>query len=76
MGVNHPLNLNKTDMKIINDLLTAWGKGFITDDELIEMSDLATNEITVIKEKPNYDWDDDQVSNDWMNDLHETQYDY
>tara|TARA_R110000868_G_scaffold37667_2_gene132965 strand:+ start:247 stop:477 length:231 start_codon:yes stop_codon:yes gene_type:complete len=76
MGVNHPLNLNKTDMKIINDLLTAYSKGFITDDELIEMSDLATNEITVIKEKPNYDWDDDQVSNDWMNDLHETQYDY
>ena len=63
-------------MKIINDLLTAYSKGFITDDELIEMSDLATNEITVIKEKPNYDWDDDQVSNDWMNDLHETQYDY
>ena len=76
MGVNNPLNLNKTDMKIINDLLTAYSKGFITDDELIEMSDLATNEITVIKEKPNYDWDDDQVSNDWMNDLHETQYDY
>ena len=63
-------------MKIINNLLTAWSKGFITDDELIEMTDLATNEITVIKEKPNYDWDDDQVSNDWMNDLHETQYDY
>jgi hypothetical protein len=63
-------------MEIINNLLTAWSKGFITDDELIEMSDLATNEITVIKEKPNYNWDDDQVSNDWMNDLHETQYDY
>ena len=63
-------------MEIINNLLTAWSKGFITDDELIEMTDLATNEITVIKEKPNYDWDDDQVSNDWMNDLHETQYDY
>ena len=63
-------------MEIINNLLTAWSKGFITDDELIEMSDLATNQITVIKEKPNYNWDDDQVSNDWMNDLHETQYDY
>ena len=63
-------------MEIINNLLTAWSKGFITDDELIEMSDLVTNQITVIKEKPNYNWDDDQVSNDWMNDLHETQYDY
>tara|TARA_R110000824_G_scaffold12930_1_gene56423 strand:- start:78 stop:299 length:222 start_codon:yes stop_codon:yes gene_type:complete len=70
------LIIKQTDMKIINNLLTAWSKGFITDDELIEMTDLATNEITVIKEKPNYDWDDDQVSNDWMNDLHETQYDY
>jgi len=70
------INQTKTDMKIINDLLTAYSKGFITDDECVEMCDLYQNTITTIKEKPNYDWDDDQVSNHWMNDLHETQYDY
>ena len=66
----------KTQQQIINDLISAWGSNYITDDELIEMTDLITGEITIIKEKPNYDWYDDQVSNHWMNDLHETQYDY
>ena len=66
----------KTQQQIINDLISAWKSNYITDDELIEMTDLITGEITIIKEKPNYDWDEDQVSNYWMNDLHETQYDY
>ena len=66
----------KTQQQIINDLISAWKSNYITDDELIEMTDLITGEITIIKEKTNYDWDEDQVSNYWMNDLHETQYDY
>ena len=38
----------QSTQQAINDLIKAWGSGYITDDELIEMTDLITGEVTTI----------------------------
>jgi len=38
----------QSTQQAINDLINAWASGYITDDELIEMTDLITGEVTTI----------------------------
>ena len=37
-----------------NGLISAWRSGYITDDELIEMTDLITGEVTPIRDEDYY----------------------
>ena len=37
-----------------NGLISAWRSGYITDDELIEMTDLITGEATTVRDEDYY----------------------
>ena len=37
-----------------NGLISAWRSGYITDDELIEMTDLITGEVTTVRDEDYY----------------------
>ena len=44
----------QSTQQAINDLIKAWGSGYITDDELIEMTDLITGEVTTVRDEDYY----------------------
>ena len=44
----------QSTQQAINDLISAWRSGYITDDELIEMTDLITGEVTTIRDEDYY----------------------
>ena len=45
-------------VKIANEMIKGYAKGFITDEECNEMIDLALNEISIINGNGMWIWDD------------------